>query len=62
MKNSALIVIVIALIGVAAWLIYRQSVEEEKVYRKTGQSFMYRYGGDIISLISNAINNRRGNE
>ncbi len=60
MNKKSLIIVAFALIAVAVYLLWRQSVEKETYYRETGQSFFYRYGGDIISLIGNAINRKKG--
>lgn len=60
MSKNVLIIIAVAMVGVAVYLLWRQSTEKETYYRETGESFMYKYGGDIISLIGGVINKKKG--
>ena len=49
------------MVGVAVYMMWRQTTEKETYYQETGESFMYKYGGDIIGLIGSAINKKKGN-
>lgn len=60
MKNSGLIILAAALIGASVYLMYRQQSESQKYYKKTGESFAYKYGGDIIGLLNNLISRKKG--
>lgn len=61
MSKNALILIALAMVGVAVYMMWRQTTEKETYYQETGESFMYKYGGDIIGLIGSAINKKKGN-
>lgn len=60
MNKNFLIIVAVGLVAVSVYLLWRQSVEQEKYYKATGESFMYKYGGNVINLFGKLIDKKKG--